>query len=47
MKVGMPSGVVVILGSFGSGVKLDVMEGKSSLYGRRSWKWLLVASMEM
>ena len=47
MEVGAPSGVVVMLGSFGSGIKLDVMEGKPILYGRRSWKWLLVASMEM
>ena len=32
----MSSGVVVMLGTFGSGIKLDVMEGKPILYGRRS-----------
>ena len=46
MEVGVPSGVLVILGTFGSGVKLDVLEGKLILYGR-SWKWLWVASIDM
>ena len=38
---------IVTLGTFGSGVKLDVMEGNPILYGRRSWKWLGVASIDM
>ena len=37
MEVELPSGVAVILGtSFGSGVKVDVMEGKPIFYGSRS-----------
>ena len=36
MEVGVPSGVaVILLGTCGSGVKLDVMEGKPILHGRR------------
>ena len=47
MEMRVPSGVVVILGTFESGIKFDVMEGKPILYGRRSWKWLLDANIEM
>ena len=47
IEVGVALGAAVILGTFGNGINLDVMEGRPILNGRRSLKWLWIASIEM
>ena len=39
--MGMPVGVMFVLGVEGRGSRLDVIDGRDKVKGRSSWKWAL------
>ena len=39
--MGMPVGVMFVLGVEGKGSRLEVIDGRDKVKGRSSWKWAL------